>query len=485
MKILKLFAILFLFNALKTFSQTSEEELYAKIDLLIEQGNFKIAKKLIDSILYFNNPSPDLAYNLNWKKDLMFRIQYDFSKTKEQILPYIKKYIPEVNDQIIYEWEKDGSLEYKIIDNEKFYFKNADRNLFRVNQKAKERKILIDGNKQDELDLFLKNHLPKVVNEALRHQKRLIKPIEITLKYKVVIKPNAVPEGEIIRGWLPFPRISKPRQINPKLLSANSKYYIISDNDNYLQRTIYMEQIAKKDKPVIFEVSYSFISYNYFANIDPNQIKPYTSKKDVDFLKQYTSERPPHIIFSEPVREISKVIIGNETNPYLIAKKTFEWIRENIPWASALEYSTIPSLTNYCLQKMYGDCGIVTMLFMSILRYNGIPCKWQSGFMLQPGSENLHDWCEVYFEGYGWVPVDVSFGPQTSPDPNVKYFFINGVDAFRMVICDDYGQNLFPAKVYPRSEPLDFQRGEFEWKGGNLYFDKWTYSFEINYKELE
>jgi hypothetical protein len=40
---------------------------------------------------------------------------------------------------------------------------------------------------------------------------------------------------------------------------------------------------------------------------------------------------------------------------------------------------------------------------------------------------------------------------------------------------------LHPEKQYLRSEPNDFQRGEVEWIGGNLYFDKWDYDIKIKY----
>lgn len=36
-------------------------------------------------------------------------------------------------------------------------------------------------------------------------------------------------------------------------------------------------------------------------------------------------------------------------------------------------------------------------------------------------------------------------------------------------------------KIYPRSETVDFQRGEVEWEGGNLYFDQWNYQFDVEY----
>ena len=64
----------------------------------------------------------------------------------------------------------------------------------------------------------------------------------------------------------------------------------------------------------------------------------------------------------------------------------------------------------YVLESGHGDCGMVTLLFMTLCRYKGIPTRWQSGFMMHPSGWNLHDWAEVYFEGPGWVPVDESFG---------------------------------------------------------------------------
>ena len=48
---------------------------------------------------------------------------------------------------------------------------------------------------------------------------------------------------------------------------------------------------------------------------------------------------------------------------------------------------------------------------------------------------------------------------------------------YRIAFNDDYGQPFVPAKTFPRSETVDSQRGEVEWKGGNLYFDQWDYHF--------
>jgi len=133
------------------------------------------------------------------------------------------------------------------------------------------------------------------------------------------------------------------------------------------------------------------------------------------------------------------------------------------------------------LNNRHGDCGMKTLLFMSMARYAGIPCKWQSGWMLHPGELNLHDWCEVYYEGIGWVPLDQSFGLQNSENQQLKYFYISGIDEYRLIINDDFSSEFEPEKQFFRSEPIDFQRGELEWKGGNIYFNRWNYHVDITY----
>ena len=188
-------------------------------------------------------------------------------------------------------------------------------------------------------------------------------------------------------------------------------------------------------------------------------------------------------MFSDRIKSISAQIVGDETDPLKKLKKIFTWVDENTPWASAREYSTISNIPEYSLENKHGDCGIQTLVFMTLCRYNGIPAKWQSGWMMHPPEINLHDWCEIYVDEYGWIPVDQSFGIKNYLDDSQKYFYLGGIDAFRFIVNDDYSKPLFPAKIYPRSETVDFQRGEVEWKGGNLYFDKWNYSMEVEYME--
>lgn len=477
------------------FAQTkypvpTESGCIRKINLEIGKGNFSKATELIDQIIRTKSLMEVEIYNLDFQKERMGRIRKDFQKTANDILAYVKKYYPDADENMLRDWEKDGSLEYLIIDGQKFYFNSAAPNLFRINREAKKRKVEVDGIKIDGLDKFLQGYIPEVVKESKKSSSSSIKPIQLKLNYTLTVDANVVPDGELIRCWLPYPREISGRQTNIKLISVNSDEYVIANNDHQ-QRTIYIEKKSEKDKSTIFNYELIYTSYGKCFNLDPASIVPYN--KEIELYKNFTTEREPHIVFTDRIRRLSTEIVGSETNSFITAKKIFTWINANIPWASAREYSTIENISDYCLKNMHGDCGIKTLLFMTLCRYNGIPTKWQSGWMLHPGEVNLHDWCEIYFENIGWVPVDQSFGlkdfqparrtqaDEAGGSEELKYFYLGSMDAYRLIVNNDYSTPLYPTKIFPRSETVDFQRGEVEWRGGNLYFDKWDYKMKVEY----
>jgi hypothetical protein len=191
--------------------------------------------------------------------------------------------------------------------------------------------------------------------------------------------------------------------------------------------------------------------------------------KELKEQLQARLEKPEEIALLEDIDRVAEQ-----------TKKLFVWLRTNYPWASAREYSTIDHISDYVIANKHGDCGQLSLLFITLCRYNGIPARWQSGFMLYPNGKNLHDWAEIYFEGIGWIPVDSSFGLQAwGKNDDERLFFFGGQDAYHLTINNDFGRPLSPEKMHLRSETVDFQRGEVEWRGGNLYFDQWDYAFTV------
>lgn len=443
----------------------------------IEKGNYTEASKMIGLCLANTQITPEERYQMNFYLDKMNRIRKDFYQRDTSVINYVKKHIPEVTQEEIASWEKSNAIEHMVIDGEKRYFHSAGRNLFRIDSVAASKYKYANGGQSDSLTRFLVWKIPQLVKEATKSKKIYSSPVTMKVKYTLTVKPNEVPAGETIRVWMPYPRTDVKSHTNIKLLSVSQPLYIIAP-DSYSHKSIYMEGVAVENEPTQFNYEFIYTSYAQVHQFKANEVKEYDTNSEL--YKKYTKERAPHILFSDNIKKRVKEIVGEESNPYLKAKKIFEWIDSNFPWASAREYSTIDNIPEYVLANNHGDCGQVSLLFITMARAAGIPAKWQSGWMMHPGNKNLHDWAEAYFEGIGWVPVDQSFG-RVKGDNEVLYFFTKGLDPYRLIVNQDISRPLFPSKIYPRSETVDFQRGEVEWRGENLYFGRWEYNMDIEY----
>lgn len=414
----------------------------------------------------------------SWEKDLHHRLKYDFVRTKEDVVKYIKQYIPDVTDRQIATWEKTNALEGMDLDGKHMYFRNAAPNLFRIDKKCREIKNLKEGVSLSNSQKAVIKNMPEVMAEA-NGMSHIGAPKRMQVTFTLTVNADAVPAGEKIRCWLPYPRRDNVRQTDVRLLSTSEKKVKIAPI-KHKHSTVYMEKVAQAGKPTVFSETFEYVSYGAWYNLKPEDIKPYD--KTTKLYKEYTAEREKHIIFTPELRKLAAELTEGETNPLRKAKKIFRYITENYPWASAREYSTIENIPMYVLKNRHGDCGQVSLLFITLCRICGIPAHFQSGLMLHPNATNLHDWSEIYFEGIGWVPVDQSFGmPVYAHNEDELWFFLGGIDSWRLIANDDYGMALYPKKKYPRSETVDFQRGEVEWRGGNLYYDQWNYQWEIKY----
>ena len=414
-----------------------------------------------------------------WEDDLHQRLLADFCLTEQQVKDYIRKYIPEVTDEQMRRWEETRALECMWLDGEKRYFINAGPNLFRIDSACRDRKLAKEGVIVGGAERVNAENVPAIIRAAKDSARTMVQPKRMRVTYTLTVDTNAVPAGEVVRCWLPFPRTDVARQQDVKLLGTSEPEYVLAPQD-CAHSTLYMEKRAVQGRPTVFSETFEYTSYGEWHDLGPKDVEPYDTTSR--FYREYTAEREKHVVFTPRLRELAARLADGEDNPYLKAKRIFRWIDDHFPWASAREYSTIDNIPEYVLDNRHGDCGQVSLLLVTLCRLCGIPARFQSGFMMHPRAWNLHDWAEVYFEGIGWVPVDQSWGmPSFARNAGEEYFFLGGIDSWRMVVNTDYGMPLVPAKRYPRSETVDFQRGEVEWEGGNLYFTQWNYDMEIEY----
>ena len=439
---------------------------------LVDAGRFQAAEAQIAAALKRTDLGSSEREAVEFERERMRRIHLDFTLTAGAVRAELRKQIPDLTDTEFQEWDAAGLLERKTIDGETRYFKRSPANLFRLSAHAAARRTSKTPFNDGPMEKANAHHL-EIVAAARASGETSVAPRRVRVSYSVSVEPDAVPAGEIVRAWLPFPRALPGQQEDIELIdSAPAKDTVAPEST--LQRTVYLEQPARAGQATHFAITYELTIFGQRHVVDPEKVVPANLTKE---LAPYVAERKPHIVFTEDLRKFSRQIVGAEKNPYRVAQKLFAAV-DRIPWAGALEYSTISNISDYALKAGHADCGQQTLLLMTLLRLNGVPARWQSGWVYSDGEyDNMHDWGWVYFEPYGWIPMDVTTGRLRSGDPAVDGFYLGGLDAYRIAFNDDYSQPLHPSKQHFRSETVDSQRGEVEWRGGNLYFDQWDYEF--------
>jgi transglutaminase-like putative cysteine protease len=444
---------------------------------LVTAGQFRQASARIDAALQQPGLPAMTREALEFQHARMQRMREDFSLTANEVRTQVRKQIPDLTDAEFERWDVQGLFEHMDIDGERRYFDRAPSNLFHLSAQARARSRapmpFADSGLSKQFTEQVTDYDREVIRRARTTSHSSVLQQRVRVTESVTVDADAVPMGKTVRAWIPYPRSIPGQQESIRFVASRPGGHRIAP-PSALQRTVYLEQTSQAHEPTVFSVTYEVTLFAQYHVIDSSKVVP---AMITPALAPYVAERAPHVVFTEPLRVFSRQVVGDTTNPYRIAQKLFAAVDE-IPWAGAREYSTIPDLSAYTLQAGHGDCGEQTMLLLTLMRMNGIPARWQSGWTFTPdGDDDIHDWAQIYLAPYGWIPVDVTYGRLKSDDPSLKWFYLGGLDNFRIAFNDGFSEAFVPPKQFFRSDDVDSQRGEVEWDD-NLYYDKWSYHFD-------
>lgn len=435
---------------------------------LIDSGRFGAA----DALLASAGGSTSAAF----QRERMRRIRLDFSLDEAAAKAALRRWIPDLSDEEFARWDQQGLIEHADIDGTRWYFKRAPSNLFLLSDEARARRRADAPMPSPGPNEVLNPHHARVVAAAAHSGQPAVLPQRIAFTQSLTVQADAVPAGETIRAWIPYPRELPGQQEQVQWRGSVPGRAQLAPADT-LQRTAYLEAKAVAGQPTRFEIRYAVTIFARHTAIDPAKVQATPADPA---LAPFLAEQLPHVRFTPALKLFSDQVLQGETRPYERVRRLFAAV-DRIPWAGAREYSTLSNISDHALHAGHADCGQQTLLLIALLRMNGIPARWQSGMVFSDdgsGYSNLHDWGQVYLAPYGWLPMDVTTGALASSVPALRDFYLGGLDGYRIAFNDDFGQALVPAKQHFRSETVDSQRGEAEWAGGNLYFDQWSYDFQ-------
>lgn len=399
------------------------------------------------------------------------RTRADFSLTLKEGKKRVRQLHPGITDADINRFIAKRYLEVRDIDGQKRMHVKSPRNLALVNPDMNGgytgRTSPASEDRICEVDSILSAIDGKEGSSAARR---------IRYRYSVDVPYSDELRGDTLRLWLPMPRPTQ-RQAGIRLVESHPAAHSISDPSASVHRSVYLEQPVREGEDTHFDITVEYIASAEYYSPDAilAAMQPYNKQSDT--YRRYTAMEAPHIVRLD---SLARAIVGDETNPLRQSELVYDYIYRRFPWAGAREYSTLECIPEYVLAEGHGDCGQVSLLYISLMRSLGVPARWESGWMMHPGAVNYHDWAEVYFEGIGWVPVDVSFGRmENAADPRTRAFYSTGMDHYRLAANSGVCGPLVPAKRFVRSETVDQQAGELECSRGNIYYPGFRRHMEI------
>lgn len=128
----------------------------------------------------------------------------------------------------------------------------------------------------------------------------------------------------------------------------------------------------------------------------------------------------------DSVKETAAEVSGAGTS-FEQAKAVERWLAETK--AYTLDPKTPPGdrdFVDYFLETNKGYCVYFATAMTVMCRSQGIPARYVTGYaMPAPGDngsfilsgEDAHAWCEVYFEGIGWIPFEPTPGRSANANP--------------------------------------------------------------------
>ena len=145
-----------------------------------------------------------------------------------------------------------------------------------------------------------------------------------------------------------------------------------------------------------------------------------------DILDKYLVDDAKFSLKSSVIQKAVKEAVGDETNPYWIGRKIYNYVIEHIEYELAGGWNIAPTV----LERGNGSCSEYSFVYIAMCRAAGLPARYVGSIVIRGDDASwddvFHRWVEIYLPNYGWLPVDPSRGDSEWPSARGNSFgFLN------------------------------------------------------------
>ena len=428
-------------------------------------GDFEGA--LQDMERYFSTPDlPDaMRYCLMAEAEMLRRLPSDFPYTREEALAVARKEVPDFSEEEFDQLEREFRIRWIYQKGEKRYFDRFFENLCRTDPE-------IAGRAGKETAPRNGRYFQEAI-EAMHRNGAAAKRFHC--RASVQLKDEVFQKGAVVRAYLPIPcACDSQTEIRIEKVTPVPAY--ISPEDAP-QRVVFWEETMEENHP--FEVEFSYIRTAVYKKVsmDSEEVSAFVPESE----KQWLREQAPHILFTPYIRELVRMLGKGAETPLEKAKRFYDFATTKVRYSFMPAYFSQESIAENCARNLTGDCGVQTLLFITLCRCAGIPAKWESGWAAEPGFCGAHDWARFYVEPYGWLYADVSYGGDAAQrgDEKRRVHYFGNLDPYRMTANTEFQADFDVPKDGWRADPYDNQVGEMELDGRGLLYSEFIRKKEV------
>lgn len=299
-------------------------------------------------------------------------------------------------------WIKSGELEHMTWDGKVHYFDQAAENIatrhFDIAYQNTAKSETVAG--------LIKSFKPYIEYQAPEWQP-YSNPLTWLGTESVDIPRPELPDKGVLKLWFPLPVLLGP-QDTVSVVSVTPDTWLKqpASLDGALSDAYFEVPLEELAGDLSIEVKFQFTHYQENFKVEPENVGEYDRSSAL--YREYTRSYG-NIYISDDIRSTAKKVVGREKNPYLAAKKLYDYILKEVRYSYMPHMAAWPRGEResvYVHRMKRGDCGAQSMYFSALCRSLGIPARTTGGWQLFTGNFAGHFWAEFYLPNYGWVPVD-------------------------------------------------------------------------------
>lgn len=137
--------------------------------------------------------------------------------------------------------------------------------------------------------------------------------------------------------------------------------------------------------------------------------EPSAASLDSATAELYTRPHEPALVISPRIRALAGELAEGTRNPEVMVWRFWDFMLNRLTFG-AVHYDELSpeAPTDWVLETGWYDCQIGSAFFAALCRTRGIPARLLSGYSLYPPTPVYHYWSEVWLDGWGWMPFDLT-----------------------------------------------------------------------------